>query len=224
MTASKSNIPSVSALLSETIICESCGLLRRCQGNQPEENKCPNCGAGPSHMRPYFPPAVHTMVMLMHRFYAQDLESENHMLSVVLSFCSFTELLMQNFLMNRMMQMEMPFDLQQKLLHDYPYMNQRQEKLFPILTGRKWRDALKHFDLEKSVKFLYLDNLYQELSKTKILFLHRGNKTTLSTKKTQQAMHNVTSMLMMFIELHQKYIFEARNRIWIPLQKVTAPV
>lgn len=202
-----------SEILADYVICESCGFLWRVDRASQLEEACPICNAGAARTRLYFPTAVYTLVDLMQNFYLDAGERENHILSVVLSFCSFTELLMQNFLMNRMMRLRIPHEIRERILADYPYMSDRREKLFPILTGRKWRDALNHLEPDQTTGFLALDESYQRLSRTKNLFLHRGNKSTLSPEMTLEAVHNIPGMLKLFTTLHQAYVFKAPGEV-----------
>ncbi len=199
-------------ILTDYVICESCGFLRLVDLAEQLEDSCPICGAGTNRSRLYFPTAVYTLINLMQNFYLDAKGRETNILSVVLSFCSFTELLMQNFLMNRMMRMRIPHELQERIFADHPYMSERRENLFPILTGRKWRDALHHLDPELVPGFLALDDFYQQLSQTKNLFLHRGNKSTLSPEMTLEAVHNIPGMLVLFTTLHHEYVFKAPKK------------
>ncbi len=198
-------------LQGEHILCESCGYLRRVSPAHPPAGPCPHCGAGPSHMRRYFPPSIYTLISLMRTFYGDRKDQDHAMLSVVLSFCSFTELLLENFLINRMMRMRIPPEMRERILQGSPYMTQRLEKLFPILTGRQWGDALNQFHPQQSEKFRALNGLYHRLSQAKTLFLHRGNRDTLAPEMPQEAVNGISDMLEMFAALHEKYIFQAAS-------------
>ncbi len=198
--------------IADFILCESCGFLERLNGRSRSHYHCPNCGADSSHTRAYFPNSAFTLVDLMHNFYQRDLDQENYGLGVVLSFCSFTEVLLQNFLMNRMLRMRIPIELQDRLLDDNQYMSQRIEKLFPILIGRKWRDALSNIKTQKTESFLSLDDLYQSLAQAKNLFLHRGNKAAISPEMITKAIESIPAILDMFAALHQRYVFRELNQ------------
>lgn len=131
---------------------------------------------------------------------------ESHDLALLVFFCTLGEILLQHFLQRCMANQNIPVKIQDRLLEDNLYVKQRIEKLFPMLTGDKWSQAIQkvtedsHEDYGKTVEF------YIEANSKRNQLLHLGNKWIVPSGFATECFDNTAPLVKLFVELHNEYL------------------
>ena len=207
----------LSTLLSDFMICLSCGIVDRDQERMKVGHPCPRCRVPGQGARGYFPISVNSLIDLMQEFYHMKQEADsdeapiakqkgNHQLAVVFFFCTLGEVLLENFLKRFMSQGGLSRLIQERLLNDNIFVKQRVEKLFPALTGVRWKVAVKTLSKGKQLDYVKTTEFYESVVEKRNLFLHKGNKWAIPKDMPEKCLRQIWSMLNLFVALHNKYV------------------
>ncbi len=208
----------LSTLQADFMICQSCGFVDRDDERITVGYKCAHCGSPGSGARVYFLNPVRSMIDLMQEFYhpgqsasakaeapAEQNES-NHQLAVIIFFCTLGEVLLQHFLKKRMSKMGIPHEIQDRLLNDNLFVKQRIQKLFPTLTGVKWKKAVTTLSDRVELDYNEATKFYQHASDARNKFLHEGNKFAIPQNMPEQCLRHIWPVVCLFVDMHNEYI------------------
>jgi len=209
----------LSTLLADFMICQSCRVVDRDQKRMRVGYPCPRCRVSGNGARGYFSISVHSLIDLMQEFYhikdERDYHSDktpvrqqkgNHRLAVVIFFCTLGEVLLEHFLEHLMLRTGLPRSIQKRLLDDNIFVKQRVEKLFPALTGVRWKVAVRTLTKGKQLDYLKATEFYEEVVEKRNLFLHQGNKWAISKEMPEKCLRQIWPMLNLFVGLHNSYV------------------
>jgi hypothetical protein len=209
----------LSTLLADFMICQSCHVVDRDQERMRVGYPCPHCGVSGNGARGYFSISVHSLIDLMQEFYhmKEELDSHsdempvrqqrgNHRLAVVIFFCTLGEVLLAHFLEQLMSHTGLSRSIQERLLNDNIFVKQRVEKLFPALTGVRWKVAVKTLTKGKQLDYLKATEFYEEVVEKRNLFLHKGNKWAIPKDMPENCVRQIWPLVNLFVGLHNKYV------------------
>jgi len=208
----------LSTLLADFNICESCKIVDRNRNRMEVGYRCPRCGAAGRGGTLYFSLSVFSLIDLMQDFYhlnqeavshSEDLTDQNksdHRLAVVIFYCTLAEVLLLHFLEQCMFEMGVPNQIQERLLDDNPFVNQRVEKLFPTLTGIKWNKAVELLEEGTDLNYAETVAFSKRASIARNDFLHRGNKYAIPQDMPEQCIRHIRPLVSLFVALHNEYV------------------
>jgi hypothetical protein len=199
-------------------VCESCAVVDRDDERVRPGHPCKRCGS-PSNMGViYFDSTVGDIADLIAGFYpipdpelGQPISPviaipESHSLAILVFFCTLGEILLQHFLERCMINLQIPYKVQQRLLDDNLFARQRITRLFPILTGAKWSDAVKVVSDRSKTDLQSTINFYIEANEKRNQLLHVGNTWDVPPDMAKNCFDNIAPLVQLFIELHNEYI------------------
>jgi hypothetical protein len=168
----------------------------------------------------YFPISVSSLIDLMQEFYHLKQEAtphsetpveqkeSNHQLAVVIFFCALAEVLLQHFLEQCMSKMGLPHEIQDRLLNDNPFVKQRVEKIFPVLTGVKWNKAMAILSEYVKLNYVEVTEFHKRTSRARNEFLHKGSKWAIPQDMPEQCIRRIWPLVCLFVALHNKYVIQ----------------
>ncbi len=203
-------------LLANFFMCEKCRFVDRDTNRFAVGYKCHQCGTPSEGGRLYFPIGALSLIDLMQEFYHlndsnaknNSNQEKNNQLAVVIFFCSLTEVYLQNFLEELMATIGIPIKIQERLLADNLFVRTRVEKLFPTLTGMKWKKALRNLTakVEVELDYEYTAKFYLRVSNARNKFLHAGNKGAIHKDMPKQCLEQIWPLSCLFASLHNEFI------------------
>ena len=208
----------LSTILTDFMICESCGIVDRDRGRMIIGYQCPRCGIPGSIGRIYFPLPIQSLIDLMQEFYHSKLDApldseasgvqrpSNHQLAVVIFFCTLGEVLFEHFIREFMFKKELPRMIQDRLLNDNPFVKQRIKKLFPALTGAKWNETIEKLSRRDGHDYVGTVRFYRRASDARNKFLHKGNKWAIPRDMPEQCIKQVWPLISLFVALHNEHL------------------
>ena len=208
----------LSTILTDFMICQSCRIVDNNRERMRVGYECPRCGIPGKHGMIYFPSNVQSMIDLMQEFYHQeqnpsldsavatDKSGENHRLAVVIFFCTLAEVLLEHFLRKLMDEKKLPREIQDRLLDDNLLVKQRVQKLFPTLTGVKWKTTVTKLEKDVTLDFVGTIKFYQRASRERNNFLHKGYKWAITQDMPEQCIRHIWPLVSLFVALHNKHI------------------
>lgn len=213
----------LSTLLADFMICESCGIVDREHERMRVGYACPRCGVPGQGATAYFPMSVISLIDLMQEFYhgRTNLEADeeqmtspkgNHRLAVVIFFCTLGEVLLEHFFKGLMSHIGLSRLIQERLLNDNIFVKQRVEKLFPALTGVRWKPAVKMLAKGKQLDYLKATEFYEDAVEKRNLFLHKGNKWAIPKDMPENCLRQIWPLVNLFVALHNKFLAKPLNK------------
>lgn len=208
----------LSMLLSDFMICTSCEIVDRDHERITVGHLCQNCGVASKGGRGFFPMSVHSLIDLMQDFYhlrhpsEEDAEMSNsgrksdHQLAIVILFCTLGEVLLQHFLVNLMSKMVISNNIQERLLNDNMYVQQRIQKLFPTLTGAKWSKTVEKLSETVELNYMEAMEIYKDAVEKRNYFLHRGNIWAIPRDMPEKCIRQIWPIVNLFVSLHNEFI------------------
>ena len=208
----------LSTLLSFFMICTSCKVVDSDINRIEVGYKCPRCGIAGGGGRNYFPTSVHSLIDLMQEFYhlkqVSDIDSEvpniqnesNHQLAVVILFCTLGEVLLQHFLETLMSSMGLSQQIQERLLSDNMFVQQRTQKIFTTLTGAKWNETVGKLSGKVELNYIETIDFYKHAVEKRNYFLHRGSKWAIPKDMPENCLRQIWPIVNLFVSLHNEFI------------------
>lgn len=197
-------------------VCKACRIVDQDENRTTIGYSCPNCLAIGQIGNQYFPISVWSLMNLMQEYFHSnavainanriDPKPENiHRLAVAIFFSTLVEVLMENLLKEFMAKLKLPGKIMNRLFEDSLYFSQRSKKLFPSLSGVKWKDAINAIS-SPSYDYNELMGFCQSVSKERNRFLHEGNQWAISIETPEKCMERIHELLEMFVKLHNTYV------------------
>ena len=207
----------LSTLLADHMVCQACRIVDRDQQRMRVGYPCSRCGVPGQGATGYFPLSVISLIDLMQEFYHRktDLDSDeqkitsarrNQRLAVVIFFCTLGEVLLEYFLKQLMTKNGLPRLVQERLLNDNIFVKHRVEKLFPALTGERWKLAVKMLAKGKQLDYVKATEFYEDAVEKRNLFLHKGNKWAIPNDMPEKCLRHIWPLVNLFVGLHNKFI------------------
>lgn len=210
---------SLSLVLVDFQICKNCGYVDRDQNRKLSENPCPVCKQPSEGGHSYFHFSVYILIDLMQEsFHSKPWKKTNstemrenteraHYVSVVLFFCTLKEVILYRLIQFLLSVQKVPNGIFERLLDDNKFYTDRINKLFPSLTGKKWKQAIKELDKDKKSSYGDLNDFFEKTAIARNRFLHEGNKFVIDKAMAEQCMRNIFPLLNLFMELHNRYVY-----------------
>jgi len=199
-------------------ICQSCEVVDRDNNRSIVGYKCPRCSIPSPGGNIYYDITVGAIADLIAGFYPlPDLDSssstgpipdppESHRLAILVFFCTLGEVLLQQYLERGMIRLGLPLEIQNRLLQDNMFTTKRIQRLFPILTGVPWQEAVKTVSKRAKTDFKKTVDFYIEANGKRNLLLHLGNKWAVPSDMAKQCFDNIAPLIKLFVEFHNTYL------------------
>lgn len=212
------NDQSPSSLLATFLVCDSCRFIVKFDFQMGSGYKCSRCGFHGDAIGIYFPSTVSSLIDLMQEFYhlkqgvtpnplALTKQTEgNHQLAVVIFFCSLVEVLLQHFLNECMLKVKLPYNIRKRLFDDTQSVKQRIQKLFPPLTGVKWKDAVKTLSKRGELNYHETVEFFKRVSDVRNKLLHEGTDWVVPDDMPKQCIYHIWPLICLFVALHNEYV------------------
>jgi hypothetical protein len=207
----------LSGVLADFVYCAGCKVVDRDRNRGVFGYKCPLCGYPSTLASFYFPAAVWSLVDLIQGSYhlgekpasagvQTDDSLKDQRLAVVVFFCTLGEVLLHHFLKEYMSSQGLPTRLQERLLNDNRFVNERVEKLFPALTGIKWKDAVQSLTKDSKIDYEKTVRFFRDTAQKRNTLLHQGDKLVIQASLPTQCMRHIWPLLCLFVALHNRYL------------------
>ncbi|MBA7707664.1 hypothetical protein ES703_116540 [subsurface metagenome] len=98
-----------------------------------------------------------------------------------------------------------------KLLNDNLTVKKRIDKLFPSLTGIKWKEAVKKIYKHDQLNYVDITEFCQSAAKARNHFLHEGLKHAIPKDMPRQCIAHISPLINLFVSLHNGYIANSIN-------------
>jgi len=207
----------LSIIVDDFLMCESCQIVDRDQERSRVGYKCPHCGTPSESGYQYFYMNADILIDLMGNLYrpkqkatseagVTPQQNEHDQAAIVIFFCSLGEVLLDQFLQERMLKVGISWSIQDRLFEDNLSIKQKVEKLFPALTGAKWIKALKMLDERADPHYIETHKFYQRMTKLRNDFLHRGEMWSIHEGMPEQCIRHIWPLLRLFVDLHNEYV------------------
>ncbi len=208
-------------------ICRNCYIVDRDLRRSAVGYKCPRCGFCGEGSTSYYGTNVFSLLDLMQEFYFLKSErheqkkminpekKEDHHIAIVILFCSLAEVLLNHLLNQIMDKKDIPFEVQERLLHDNLNVVQRIDKLFPSLTGMKWKKAIEKVDKRSKYDYKSTISFYQETNAARNAFLHKGYISAITEGMPIRCLDNAEPLINLFVDLHNHFVaslFQAQRK------------
>lgn len=207
---------SLSSLLCDHQVCESCHIVDRDKSRCQVGKKCSTCGTPSTSGYMYFHMNIHTLINLMQEAYHSEPNEnlvdeysagkESHQISTVLFFCTLRESLLDNFLYKLCIAQELPAGVVDRLFSDNKFHMQKQNNLFPSLTGDKWKKAVDILNAQHVIDYVELDDFLVEAVNARNKFVHRGSKYNITQEMTESCIKNISPLINLYVGFHNNYI------------------
>lgn len=201
----------LSTILLDFYICPSCKVVDRNHDRALKGHACSACTTISNGARSYFSLSVIALVDLIQDYYqlsrnSQFASQEKHRLATVIFFCTFGEVLLENFLVECMSKQGISSEVQQRLLDDSQFAKQRIDKLFPLFTGISWSNAIKILDTQSELHYSKTIAFYLDATKKRNKILHKGSVWSISSEMSEECVKNVWVLISLFVALHNEYV------------------
>lgn len=207
---------SLSSLICDHQICEHCHIVDRDKGRGRVGHKCPKCGIPSKGGHMYFHLNIHTLINLMQEAYHSEPNKnfvdeysggkDSHNISIVLFFCTLRESLLDNFIYKLCTAKCLPGGVIDRLLTDNRFHIQKQNNLFPSLTGEKWEEAVDSLNEQHNIDYKSIDKFVKETVKARNKFVHRGSSYGITQELTKDCLDNIWPIINLYVGFHNKYI------------------
>src|SRR5258706_5033066 len=145
-------------------LCAACGHVYHDNTPSVPGQQCPRCHTESASLNSYFVAKISDVADLIAKFYQlPNLDvhptitppplSRANALGILVFFCTLGAILLQHFLERAMQKLDLPPDVQQRLLDDNLFTKHRVQKLLPTPCVVKCNDAIKSISINSPDKF-----------------------------------------------------------------------
>lgn len=173
----------------------------------------------------YFGPEVYSLLDLLEDFYFEPSilnksktprpvnETRKQDLAILIFFCSLVEVLLYHFLVVCMNKKQIPVEIQERMLNDNVTDKQRVEKLFPVLTGDKWKNAIRNITNRSKINYTETVEFYTKTAASlRNNLLHQGDKWAIPRTIAEDCIKHAQKFIYLFVELNNRYIAKASQK------------
>jgi hypothetical protein len=197
-------------------VCPSCHIVSRGHRKRAREDKCARCGAPVEGEKLFFPRSAVSLVCLMEEMFDPSVGKEggsppaaipqHRAGGMVLLYCALVEVLLQSFLEKFMGKAGIPEKVQIKLFKDNVSVTRRIWELFLAITDVDWKDAVRMLRSSYGVKVLKIIKFYTRVVEARNRFFYGGLDAPVPEDLPAQCLEQVSSLLALFVALHNEYI------------------
>ncbi len=172
---------------------------------------CPNCTKNHEGNIIHFNFNIHALLQLLWDSYQNmhnNNESKTQKIGILLFFCTLVEVLLEHFLTNLMKQQGISNKIQERLLCDNLTTKSRVQKIFLLLTGDSWKNAIKLvsknsnlFNYSESISF-YIKQAVPARNR----FLHQGDEWPITAPLSEECIYHSRAIICLFVELNNRYV------------------
>jgi hypothetical protein len=112
---------------------------------------------------------------------------------------------------------EVPMPLIDRLFAEHQSSENRVNKLFPSLTGQKWKPTLKDLSKQSELDFVSTESLYVDVTQARNQFLHAGLKWSIPDNMPQLCIENIWPLINLFVALHNRFVvkeYQTRGKVY----------
>jgi hypothetical protein len=209
------------------LICDVCAVVDTDQERIRFGHPCSACGSASRRGTIYFGLPVSILINLIQEASETRLDCgpttvrpvTAHEIATVVFFCTLAEVLVEHFLRELMTAQRIPRGAVKLLLEDNLYLRQRVGKLFPALTGYKWKDAIQDLGGQNKALFAEASQFYVRAAAARNSFLHKGNKWAIKSDMRANCLTHAATLVSLFAALHNHFVkdFYGPHRPYLPL-------
>lgn len=213
---SKIKSQSLSSLTCDHRVCRTCHIVDRNYERSRTGFPCPFCGTSSRIGLLYFHLQIHTLINLIQEafhaspnknlFTTQSEGRTAQSISVIIFYCTLREALLENLIVELCSARNIPKDIFDRLMSDNRTHIQKQNKLFPSLTGKKWKEAIKKANKENGKDYEELDDFVASTVEMRNQFVHRGNKFSINPITAEKCLENIPLLISFYVDLHNIYV------------------
>ena len=211
----------LSAIIASFSTCRVCGFATGDLQIALKGHPCEHCGAPSKGGILLFGMGVLSMVDLMQELYHLKtseqnrnqpvyLQRENHLIAIVVFFCSLGEILLEGFLRRLIVRLGLPERVEDELMSDFS-INGRIH-MFEVLTGRTFTLAVKELDAKGTHTCRDVFKFYLDARSKRNHLLHAGNVLIVDESLPRECLLQTPKLLALFVGLHNKYIALPRTQ------------
>jgi len=204
-----------STLFASYFSCSKCGYVTDDLEILNAKSPCKHCGSTNHRAYFHFRMGVLIMVDLMQEYYhLQPSESPllkalgkghvNHLLAIIIYYCSLGELLFEDFLVKYMIKASIPSSIQGELLKDISM--DKRLGLFHALTGKRFKTVVKQLSQRSKVDYNRVVSFYLQVRNERNTFLHTGNKFLIKKDMIDNCLIDTPSLIQLFVDIHNLFI------------------
>jgi hypothetical protein len=195
--------------------CAECRVVDRALERGVVGHPCGRCGRPSSGGHHYFPFSVPVLIdLIQHHYHLPEqtvtdsvlVAPDAHRLSVVVFFCSLVEVLLQHFLVVGQRAKDVPMGTIRNTLRQTQYVAPRLKKLFPLVAGRSWKDALKELPKVDGRSATEVAVFCRRAAVARNHFLHAGNRWAIPAPMPLECVQHLPGVLELFVALHNQYV------------------
>jgi hypothetical protein len=207
------------ALGDEFEVCDVCAVVDTDQERIKLGHPCSMCGFPSTGGTLYFGLPVNILTNLIYEEGESDARkirvdsgpkprprATAHEIATVVFFCTLGEVLLEHFLKELMIAHRIPRGAMKRLLDDNLYPKRRIDKLFPALTGRKWKDAIQDLGRQHELPFGDANQFYLRAAAARNSFLHKGNRWAIRPGMQAECVTQTTTLILLFAALHNLFV------------------
>ena len=195
-------------------VCGICHIVDREHGRSRVGFPCPTCGSESDGGYSYFPANISILASLIRKAFhayapdelARQFSNTGHAqsISTILFFCCLREALLVHFIQEMCLARQIEPEITSRLLDDNKQHVQKSEKLFPSLTGMKWKTALR--ELDGGGRFYRnLDAFVVSSVEIRNRFMHEADVFTIERKTAEECLRSIPYMTQLYVALHNKF-------------------
>jgi len=206
-------------VLDNFYICQKCHIVDTDHDRSEVGHLCSKCGEPSRAGHCYFSISVNSLINLMQEFYhakhritdedsiyeLQD--ADNAKVAVIIFFTTFREVLMDNFLRQMEIALDLPESVSGRLFSDNRTYYKKMNKLFPSLTGMKWKKAIAEINNKDNIDYQKVDRFVERVVRVRNDFLHTGIKYAIKQEMTEECLQYTLPLLNLYVALHNKFVF-----------------
>jgi hypothetical protein len=114
---------------------------------------------------------------------------------VVICFCTLGEVLLEHFLRELMITLQLPASFRDRILNANMFSKERVEKVFPSLVGEKWNAVVKELGNTSQLDYEQTGKFYRKVVKARNPFLHSGNKWIIPAGMPEECMEEIWALI-----------------------------
>lgn len=132
-------------------------------------------------------------------------------IAVLIFYCTLREILLNELIWELMEAQSIPRRVADRLLGDNRTHATRLSKVFPSLTGTKWKDAVSSVDLGDR-RYIQVDEFTKNAAQWRNAFLHSGDKWEIDKHQITACLEMASDLITLHVSLHNKFVHEAHFR------------
>ncbi|PIZ73017.1 hypothetical protein COY07_02435 [Candidatus Peregrinibacteria bacterium CG_4_10_14_0_2_um_filter_43_11] len=180
--------------------CNCYLVCKKCKFIISQFEKCHKCKHESNQS--YFPSTINVVLNVLQKNY-QNSNSKEQEIAVIVFFCILAELLSKNLLVELMVNLKLPSNIQNKLLLDNKEFDKRRD-LFKTITNQSFEKVIEGIDKENQYKNLLV--LFRRIYKQRNKLIHSGTVYGFKDKDCKECVDQIPVLINMYVALHNNII------------------